>query len=202
VWTQSPAAHTRSTLVAMRRSTTIAPRSLTRTPALGASSLAGLTPTATSTRSAATSRSGARKLYARQRRSDGHGAGADHEHVVTEVVLLTVEIRNRHGSCDGIDGGRFMVEEQPQAERLEIVDRPVGQHGPLGSLAAQVEGDAADAEVWIRVADHQGDRQLRRPVLRPQPRHHAGIASPDDDEALFDHGGTLEQGILTQVSLI
>ena len=44
-----------------------------------------------------------------------------------------------------------------QAGRLEVGAGAVGQVAPVGDLAGDVVGDAADGEVGVGVGDHQGD---------------------------------------------
>ena len=102
------------------------------------------------------------------------GAGPDHERVVRQHLLSpsrTAEQDPVAGDVDPVGNG---VETERDTRRLELADRPVCKRSPVGHLAGDVVGDAADGEVGVAVGDDHrhlgGPVELQRTKRRADPR--------------------------------
>ena len=93
-------------------------------------------------------------------RTDGDGAGADDERVVGHDVVAAVVRCGRAGGavgCGDVDAGGGGVQPQLHAGGFQVGGGAVGEVAPVGDLAGDVVGDAADGEVRVGVGDDDGD---------------------------------------------
>ena len=87
--------------------------------------------------------------------SDWLGAGANHEPVVRNVDVRRVRTQHPDSLRRGIDGQGAMVQQEFQSGVGEIVVLAVGEVVPVRGLAADVEGQPADAVVGEAVGRDQ-----------------------------------------------
>ena len=90
------------------------------------------------------------------RGAHGDGAGADDESVVVERSS-SPSGSGRDAVRGRVDAAGDGVEAQRHAGRFEVGEGAVGEVAPVGDLAGDVVGDAADGEVRVGVGDHDGD---------------------------------------------
>jgi hypothetical protein len=92
-------------------------------------------------------------------RADRDGAGADDELVVAEQFLATRGGGDQELASGYVDPPGGGVGPQPHPGGFEVGEGAVGQVAPVGDLAGDVVGDAADGEVRVGVLqDHRDVR--------------------------------------------
>ena len=113
------------------------------------------------------------------RRPDRDGAGADDELVVGHDVRRAVrpgQLERVAGHVDLAGGG---VQAQPHPGCLQVGVGPVREVAPVGDLAGDVVGDAADGEVRVGVGHHHGDLGARVDLAGAQRGADARVAAAD-----------------------
>ena len=83
----------------------------------------------------------------------------------------------------GVDSAGDGVEPQRHAGRFEVGDGAVGEVAPVGDLAGDVVGDAADREVRVGVGDDDGDLGGRVELPGAQRGADAGVAAADRNQS-------------------
>ena len=111
------------------------------------------------------------------------GAGADHEPVVGEFPNATFRVFDFDGSFTGVHLAGGVICEDVYALLFYLPGAPVGQVAVVFYLPAQVEGQAADAIVWVGVGYHHGYLGFRVYLPGAQSRGYAGVAAADDEQA-------------------
>src|SRR5262249_264672 len=71
------------------------------------------------------------------------------------------------------------VQPQPHPGRLQVGVGSVREVAPVGHLAGDVVGDAADGEVGVGVGGHHGELHARVDLAGPQRGADPRVASPD-----------------------
>ena len=114
-------------------------------------------------------------------RADGDRAGADDQLVVGDQVLGPVRAGDEQLVAGGVDAAGGGVQPQPHPGRLQVGDGAVGEVAPVGDLAGDVVGDAADGEVRVGVGHHHGDLRARVDLACAERGADAGVAPADGD---------------------
>ena len=112
-----------------------------------------------------------------------HGAGGDDEAVVADGLLAPGGVGGGdlvRGDVDAPGGG---VGEEANAERFEVCPAAMGEVVPVGDVTGDVVGDAADAEVWVGIGEHDGDRDADVELPGAQRGGDAAVASSDAKQA-------------------
>ena len=122
---------------------------------------------------------GVRSGQAADRRPDRDGTGADDELVVAEEFLAAVGGGDQEFAAGHVDAPGGGVGSQPHPGGFQVGDAAVGQVAPVGDLAGDVVGDAADREVRVRVSDHHGDIRTGVEFAGPQGGADPGVAAAD-----------------------
>ena len=116
------------------------------------------------------------------RRADWHGAGADDELVVAEDLLAAVGRGDQELAAGHVDPPGVGVGPQPHPGGFQVGDGAVGQVPPVGDLAGDVVGDAADGEVRVGVLQDHRDVRGGVELAGPQGRADPGVAAADHDQ--------------------
>src|SRR5712691_4944658 len=90
-------------------------------------------------------------------RADRERAGADDELVVAEQFLHAAGGGDQELASGHVDAAGGGAGPQPHPGGFEVGDGAVGQVPPVGDLAGDVVGDAADGEVRVDVGQDHGD---------------------------------------------
>jgi hypothetical protein len=115
-------------------------------------------------------------------RPNRDGAGCDDEAVVPAALVPAgrAEQGNRLGG--GIDLNRPGVTSQGEAACFDLLAGAVSELAPVGRLPAEVEGDAADAEVRVTVSDDHCHVRGRVGLARPERGADPGVAASDHEQ--------------------
>ena len=111
------------------------------------------------------------------RRADRDRAGADDQLVVGDQLLGPVRAGDQELAARDVDAAGGGVQPQPHPGRLQVGDGAVGEVAPVGDLAGDVVGDAADGEVGVGVGHHHGDLGARVDLAGAQRGADAGVAA-------------------------
>ena len=121
--------------------------------------------------------------------SDRQSAGADHKLVVADRLLTARAGGYEELVAFGVNPLSDRVEAQPHTGRFKIAERAVRELPPVGHLAREVVGDAADREVRVGVVENDVNLARRIEFSHAQCGADPRIAPADDDDA--SHGSTL-----------
>ena len=119
---------------------------------------------------------------ASDRGPDRDRAGADHELVVAEHLLAAVGRADQELAAGHVDAAGGGVQPQPHPGGFQVGDGAVGQVAPVGDLAGDVVGDAADGEVRVGVLQDHRHIGGRVELAGPQGGADPGVAAADHDQ--------------------
>ena len=125
---------------------------------------------------------GLRARQAADRGPDRDRAGADDELVVAEQFLAAVGRADQELAAGHVDATGGSVQPQPHPGGFQVGQLAVGQVAPVGDLAGDVVGDAADGEVRVGVGQDHGDLRGRVDLAGPQGGTDPGVAAADRDQ--------------------
>ena len=115
-------------------------------------------------------------------RADRDGAGADDELVIAEYLLAALGGGDQELAAGHVDPPGGGVGPQPHPGGFQVGEGAVGQVPPVGDLAGDVVGDAADGEVRVGVLQDHRDVRSRVELAGPQGRADPGVAAADHDQ--------------------
>ena len=124
---------------------------------------------------------GVRSGQAADRWPDRDGTGTDDELVVAEHLLAALGRGDQELAAGHVDPPGGGVGPQPHPGGFQVGDGAVGQVAPVGDLAGDVVGDAADGEVRVGVLQDHGDVGAGVEFAGPQGRADPGVAAADHD---------------------
>ena len=113
---------------------------------------------------------------------DRDGAGTDDELVVAEQFLAAVSRGDQELAAGHVDAAGGGVQPQPHPGCFQVGQGAVGQVAPVGDLAGDVVGDAADGEVRVGVLEDHGDVGGRVQLAGPQGGADSRVAAADHDQ--------------------
>ena len=123
-----------------------------------------------------------KRVEAVDRRANGNCAGPDDQAVVVEELVLAGSIGDEHLLPFDLDAPGPGVQSQLQAGLFEVGDRAMGEAWPVGDLAGEVVGDAADREVRITVGDDDCHLAVWVELACTQGGADSGVAASDDQK--------------------
>ena len=136
---------------------------------------------------------GAELVQAADRGPDRDGAGADDELVVADQLVGAAGGGDQELAGGDVDAAGGGVQPQPHPGGLQVGGGAVGEVAPVGDLAGDVVGDAADGEVRVGVRDDHADVGGRVELAGAQRGADPGVAAADHDQV---HGSGSRSAVL------